>query len=140
MFDRFDDDARRLLVFALDAAREHRHLEVGADHLLLAIATREPGRPTELAAAGLDPDELLGSLTRSWRYRTGDAVNAHLPMTDEYHAVLDAAAAQAGGDDQVGSAAMLVALLDSTGPAGTALRGAVADPAALRATLVAGPR
>ena len=54
MFERFGQEARRVVIRAQEEARRRRHEQVGAEHLLLALAQEGSGpTPAVLAEAGL---------------------------------------------------------------------------------------
>jgi ATP-dependent Clp protease ATP-binding subunit ClpC len=57
MFDRFNDNARRILLVAQESAREMSHGHIGPEHLLYALLVTEGGPQRTLLAAGLDPSE-----------------------------------------------------------------------------------
>jgi ATP-dependent Clp protease ATP-binding subunit ClpC len=57
MFDRFNDNARRILLVAQESAREMNHGHIGPEHLLYALLVTEGGPQRTLLAAGLDPSE-----------------------------------------------------------------------------------
>lgn len=59
MFERFADDARRVVVAAQEHARRLDHRQIGAEHLLLAAATDEHGSGARvLQALGVDAARL----------------------------------------------------------------------------------
>ena len=71
MFERFTDEARRVVVGAQDEARELRADQIEPVHLLLAL-TRDPGRAGGvLHGAGADHESVRSALARS-----GDALDA----------------------------------------------------------------
>jgi ATP-dependent Clp protease ATP-binding subunit ClpA len=61
MFERFTRDARMVVKAADTHARGLGSTTIEAEHLLLAIAAREPAMPA-LAEAGLDHDAVLAAL------------------------------------------------------------------------------
>jgi ATP-dependent Clp protease ATP-binding subunit ClpC len=57
MFDRFNENARRILLVAQESAREMGHGHIGPEHLLYALLVSEGEPKRALQAAGLDPAE-----------------------------------------------------------------------------------
>ncbi len=80
MFERFTTDAREVVVGAQEQARQLRHTEIGAEHLLLAVLDR--------------PDSTGARVLRSFGADPG-AVSAQVPGRDD----LDEAALAALGID-----------------------------------------
>jgi ATP-dependent Clp protease ATP-binding subunit ClpC len=57
MFDRFNDNARRILLVAQESAREMSHGHIGPEHLLYALLVTEGSPRRTLLAAGMEPSE-----------------------------------------------------------------------------------
>lgn len=121
MFERYNDEARQVIVRAQEEARALRHHYVGAEHLLLAL-TRNDSTPSiaarTLAAIDVTRDGVLSLLAAG----DGENGNWHLPFTPQAKEVLDAAW-HAAGTDQITAEHFLLALACQTeGAAGRALR------------------
>jgi len=89
MFERFTDEARRVVVQAQEESRELNHSYIGTEHLLLGILREDEGIAAEALAsleAGLDPAreqvaEIIG--------RGQQAPSGHIPFTPRAKKVLE---------------------------------------------------
>lgn len=108
MFERYNEQARRIIILAQEEARALNHHYVGAEHLLLAM-TRDDNASSvaarTLAAINVSYASVLALLKRGG----GETGNWHLPLTPQAKEVLDTAWHQAG-NDQVSAEHFLLAL------------------------------
>lgn len=106
MFERFTDEARRVVVVAQEEARELRAEQIEPVHLLLALA-EDPGRAGEvLRAAGADHASVRAALARSGTALDADALAAVGIDLDQVRAAAEAAfgpgALERGGNERAG--------------------------------------
>ena len=113
MFDRYNEEARNVVVLAQEEARALRHSYIGAEHLLLALLRlpREAAVAPVLAGLGLavgDVRERLQSLVPAGH----DPPPAQLPFTPGTKRVLEIALREAlsRGDRHVGAEHLLLAI------------------------------
>jgi ATP-dependent Clp protease ATP-binding subunit ClpA len=71
MFERFTNEARRVLVDAQHHARRLGHNYLGCEHLLLAVATSESDAGSVLRSLGATPQAVEGSAQRRLGTPTG---------------------------------------------------------------------
>lgn len=93
MFERFTDNARQIVVFAEQAAREFNHKAVGTEHLLIALAELD-GSPSQqiLHNQGYTGDDIRNQLTMNSRKVTGKipfTKQAKKALEDAIRGVLD---------------------------------------------------
>ena len=114
MFDRFSERARRAVVYAADAAREHRHDAIGTEHLLAGILVA--GGP---AAAALNSWGVTASALDDTLGAVSDAdpapapATGHIPFTSTTKNVLAGALRQTSllGHEEIDTEHLLLALL-----------------------------
>lgn len=114
MFERFTQDARRVVVGAQDESRRLHHDEISDAHLLIALWAMPNGASGEaLAATGVTADqardELAARLGRGRQRPSG-----HIPFTPDAKATLELALRQAldRGHRAVDGAHLLLGLLE----------------------------
>jgi ATP-dependent Clp protease ATP-binding subunit ClpA len=91
VFERFTDEARRVVVVAQEEARELRADQVEPVHLLLAL-TQDPGRAGGvLRGAGADHESVRSALDRSGNALDADALAAVGIDLDQVRAAAEAA-------------------------------------------------
>jgi ATP-dependent Clp protease ATP-binding subunit ClpA len=106
VFERFTDEARRVVVVAQEEARELRAEQIEPVHVLLALAG-DPGRGGEvLRAAGADHASVRSALARSGSALDADALAAVGIDLDQVRAAAEAAfgpgALERGGTERAG--------------------------------------
>jgi ATP-dependent Clp protease ATP-binding subunit ClpC len=122
VFQRFDDDARRVVIHAQEESRLLGHRHIGTEHLLLGLLHDDPqGRDTVriLTEAGVHPDAVRQNL----EHQAADAGNAplgHIPFTPHAKRTLEETAAAGArlAQARLTRAHLLVGLLtipDATG-------------------------
>lgn len=146
MFERFGEDALRVVTRARDEALGLSHDHVGTEHLLLGLMGGEATPASEaLVAAGASLAsvrekvvEALASRTTRHRLSSGD----DLPFSDRAQRALDRAGRLSlrMGSDEVRAEHILLSLLTVEGTAGQVLRGLGADPATVEAALASSGR
>lgn len=116
MFERFNDDARKAVVHAQEAARSLNSSSIGAEHLLMGVIRAESNKANEILQPLLPGpsadvyqmlhDKLGGSMS-------GSSVTGHIPFTDESKAVLQDALTQslAFNHNYIGSEHLLFGLI-----------------------------
>jgi ATP-dependent Clp protease ATP-binding subunit ClpA len=91
VFERFTDEARRVVVVSQEEARERRAEQIEPVHLLLAL-TEDPGRGGEvLRAAGAGHDSVRSALARAGSALDADALAAVGIDLDQVRAAAEAA-------------------------------------------------
>jgi ATP-dependent Clp protease ATP-binding subunit ClpC len=89
MFERFTDEARRVVVQAQEESRELNHSYIGTEHLLLGVLREDGGVAAEALASlevGLDPArEQVAEITG----RGQQAPSGHIPFTPRAKKVLE---------------------------------------------------
>ena len=133
--ERFDDQARRALGHARQAARDLGHDQVGTEHLLLGL----------LSEGGTDAARALsrcGVTFEACRAKVAEAVanKRHGPHSEDLSFTDRATLALERADrmslrqrcDQVGTRHVLLSVLDVEGTAGQVLRGTSVDPERIR--------
>lgn len=118
MFERFSDSARRLVVLAQEQARVLGDPFIGSQHLLLGLAGTTERAAAALADVGFDADAARRELS-------GDEAGkrpafGHIPFTRNAKRVLEHSVDQADKDGRrtIGTADLLLSLLDTTGSTG----------------------
>ncbi|MFG1797135.1 Clp protease N-terminal domain-containing protein [Nocardia sp. NPDC049149] len=133
MFQRFSDQARRVIVLTQEQARLHGHNYIGAEHILLAILLAcETGSAATTARAlahlGIDPPEARARLDTA--LGTAELVTTtHIPFTRQAKTVLENSLreAQALNHEHIEPSHLLLALTkvaadEPDTAAGTAIR------------------
>ena len=118
MFERFGDDARRVVVASQEEARRLDHDSIGSEHLLLALAGSDSGRASSLLVTfGVTPPEAR-SIVRELAGAGSDPPTGHIPFTADAKSVLERSLAIAleRGDTSISALHLLVALLDQPAP------------------------
>lgn len=113
MFERFTDQARRLVVLAQEESRFRNHAYIGTEHLLLGlIGDRESVASDVLTSLGADPDTIRDSVISTIGRGEGD-VPAHIPFTPRAKTVLELSLREAIelGHHHVGSEHILLGLI-----------------------------
>jgi ATP-dependent Clp protease ATP-binding subunit ClpA len=92
MFQRFDDDARRVIVLAQEEARGLRHAEIGTEHLLLAVYRVLPGLLAEHTLDG------LRAAVHQHRppVDPGPGASGHIPFTANLKAAMNGSMREVG--------------------------------------------
>jgi hypothetical protein len=134
MFERFGDDARRVVVVAQEEARGLSHNAIGTEHLLLALARVE----REVVVDTFRYFELTydGLRARVEEMTSGGAVpSGHIPFTPDAKKVLERSLGEAIGlgDSGIHAEHVLLGMLDEgTGVAARVLEDAGVELAAVR--------
>ncbi|GHF50037.1 ATP-dependent Clp protease ATP-binding subunit ClpA [Amycolatopsis bartoniae] len=91
MFERFNDEARRIVVRAQEECLRLGHRHIGTEHFLLALARQDAGRAAAvLSAAGVPHARAEAAVER--REGRGHGVRSgHLPFTPGAKAILERA-------------------------------------------------
>jgi ATP-dependent Clp protease ATP-binding subunit ClpA len=133
MFERFTDDARRVIVRAQEISRRLGHRHIGTGHLLAALA-QEGSTAQLLTAAGASEPVVLDEL-RSRRRPHRRAVSGHMPFSDATKHTLEGSLVQTHrrGHALIGPPHLLLALLEQDGLAVEMLAGLPVDVVELRA-------
>jgi ATP-dependent Clp protease ATP-binding subunit ClpA len=114
VFERFDQDALRAVLASQEAARELGAAEIGSDHVLIGLVSKEWFASaqvlTMLGAMSSEIREALGlPIPIEDRHRTG----AHLPLDRSTKRIVKQSTKEAGGfrSDRIGTEHVLLALL-----------------------------
>lgn len=129
MFERFTDDARRVLVLAQEDARRLGHAAIGDELLLLGLAHQQDTAAGRLlGAAGAGAERLLARIPEaSGRKKHGFG---HIPLTPSAKLVLEEAAGHGAGE--IRTAHLLLALTRVDGRGVEVLRELEVDVEELR--------
>jgi hypothetical protein len=113
VFERFTDQARRVVVLAQEEARALSHRHIGTEHMLLGLINERDGVAAKaLESVGISPEavrvqveEIVG--------RGQDAPNGHIPFTPRAKKLLDLALREALqlGHSDVGTEHLLLGLI-----------------------------
>jgi ATP-dependent Clp protease ATP-binding subunit ClpC len=138
MFERFTDEARRVVVLAQEESRELNHSYIGTEHLLLGLLRGEGSAAAALASldVGLDAArervaEIVG--------RGQQAPSGHIPFTPRAKKVLELSLRESVrlGHPYIGSEHILAGLIaEGHGVAVEVLRILGAEPDRVRARVI----
>ena len=113
MFERFTDQARRVVVLAQDQARSLGHDHIGTEHILLGLLSEGEGLAAQALAAlevSLDAarDQVVEIVGEGTSQQSG-----HIPFTPRTKKVLELSLreAQRLGDDSIGTEHILLGLV-----------------------------
>jgi len=139
MFQRFTDQARRVVVLAQDEARLLGHNYVGTEHLLLGLLYEGGGIAAQaLESLGISRENILGQVEQIIG-RGQHARPGHIPFTPRAKKALELSLreALALGHTYIGPEHLLLGLLcEGHGVAAQVLTGAGASPALVRERVV----
>jgi ATP-dependent Clp protease ATP-binding subunit ClpC len=113
MFDRFSEDARKVLSASRKAAQDFRHDYIGTEHMLLGLVACEGTvAATALQRLGVDAHHVRGELTDIVRCGAHQVLG-QLPFTPRAKRVLELALgeAQEDGHDHIGTGHLLLGVL-----------------------------
>jgi ATP-dependent Clp protease ATP-binding subunit ClpB len=140
-YDKLTVKAQDALASARDAAITRHHAEVAPEHLLVALIDQEDGLvPRILARLGADPRVVTADLDRAFgRLPKVHGAALDVTISRALKDVWEAAGKEAEKlkDEFLSTEHFLLALADSKGAAGDALRGVGARPDAILEALVA---
>jgi ATP-dependent Clp protease ATP-binding subunit ClpA len=114
MFERFTDQARRVVVLAQEEARQLGHNYIGTEHLLLALM-HQPGSVAGQALAAAGATHVAGqAAVLDIVGRGTDTPSGHVPFTPRSKRVLEKALRHAlqYGHNYIGTEHILLGLLD----------------------------
>jgi ATP-dependent Clp protease ATP-binding subunit ClpA len=140
VFERFTEQARQVVVLAQEQSRSLGHDYIGTEHILIGLATVEPGVGDVLRAAGLPADRVRDEVAA--RVGTGDPAQVHgqIPFTPRAKRTLELALREALtlGHRHIGPEHILLGLLrDADGVEGQILADAGTTTEELRDTVLA---
>ena len=134
-FDRFSDDAKRVLALAQDEAVRMQHNYIGTEHLLPAfIREGISAASTALTEAGLTLDAARAALEST--IGRGGAPCTEQTLSPRVKKIIELATARAREGGQVRAGDLLVALIDEGGGIAVQILMVRADVARIRARLV----
>ena len=136
MFERFTDQARRVVVHAQEEVRALGHDSIGTEHLLLGLVREGKGVGAHaLLALGISREAVLDRIEGAVEH--GDqALSGHIPFSQRAKdtLVLSLQESRALGHRYIGTEHILLALLaPGEGTAAQVLSGLGATPEAVRA-------
>jgi len=116
MFERFTDEARRVLVLAQEEARTLDHNHIGTEHILLGVIHEGEGAAaTALESLGVSLDVARAQVAGivGGGVGTGASAGDHVPFTPRAKKVLELSLREALqlGSDHIGSTHLLLGLL-----------------------------
>jgi uncharacterized protein (TIGR03435 family) len=118
MFDRFSEQARRVLFVARDEASQLGSMSIDTEHLLLGLIRQSKGLANRLFAdAGIALDDIRDEVLRQVPARSRTSSSAEIPFSPAAMRVLQNAAQEAEGllHDYVGTEHLLLGLLREQG-------------------------
>jgi len=113
MFERFSDQARRVVVLSAEQARDLSHNYIGTEHLLLGLIAEGQGPAAQvLTAMGVTVDGVRGQIEAKIGRGKRDP-SGHIPFTPRAKKVLELSFPEAMqlGQSQVGTGHILLAML-----------------------------
>ena len=113
MFERFTDQARRLVVLAQEEARCLDHNYIGTEHLLLGMLRAEDCTAARvLHSFGLDRDKAVAAVTELVG-AGGGTPSGHIPFTPRAKKVLELSVEEASnlGHNYIGTEHLLLGLI-----------------------------
>lgn len=113
MFERFTEEARRIVVLAQEESRTRGHDYIGSEHLLCALVAWDSG-PVAQAFASVDVDkEKFTAAVDEIVGRSAGQASGHIPFTPEAKKALELALREAlqAGDDSIRPQHLLLGLL-----------------------------
>jgi ATP-dependent Clp protease ATP-binding subunit ClpC len=112
MFERFDDDARRAVVAAQEAARRLGHEQIGTAHLLIGLANERFTSGKLLVALGLSSTAVVEAVSRVVAPGTVSH-RTHLPLDRHAKRAIELGAKEPrrSGGDVVGTEHLLLGVL-----------------------------
>jgi methylmalonyl-CoA/ethylmalonyl-CoA epimerase len=142
MFERYTDQARRVIFFARYEASQYGAAQIDTEHLLLALAREDGPLLSRLLGMEEPVDELRGRLEGLCAMRQGGPVKVELPLGQEARAALHYASEESGllAASPIGTEHLLLGLLRVEGtPAEQVLREAGLTVARARESLGRAP-
>ena len=113
MFERFSDQARRVVVLAAEQARDLNHSYIGTEHLLLGLIAEGQGPAAQvLATFGVAVDGVRSQIEVTIGRGKRQPHGGHIPFTPRAKNVLELSVSEAEryGHEFVGTGHMLLAL------------------------------
>jgi ATP-dependent Clp protease ATP-binding subunit ClpA len=140
VFERFTDEARRVVVLSQEESRLLDHDHIGTHHLLLGLIHEGDGAAAQaLAALGVTLDGARGQVERIVGRGSSGPVSGHIPFTPGAKKALELSLREALqlGHNYIGTEHVLLGLLRTDDPAvGEVLVGLGTDGAAVDHQLV----
>ena len=89
MFDRFSEDARKVVVSAQEEARKLGHKNIGSEHILLGLSLVEEGLASQaLASFDINPGEIRNAII-TIKGSTFQPLQGHIPFSPRSKKVLE---------------------------------------------------
>jgi hypothetical protein len=135
-FSRFDDEARAVIVGAQEQARAAGNATIGVGHLVLGLVSDPDSAAARAITAQSIPLDVVGRTATATLPAAGDDVPALIPFDAHARKALELTFREALrlGDDRIGSAHVLLAVLEIEDGTGV-LAGLGVDKAAVEAHL-----
>ncbi|MBN2382912.1 ATP-dependent Clp protease ATP-binding subunit [bacterium] len=89
MFERFSEDAKRVIQRGREEAERLHHSRLGTEHLLLALLREDTGLAEALNRMSINPEDILFHLERHIEPGTGSSIPEHIPFTREAKRVIE---------------------------------------------------
>lgn len=126
MFDRFADDARRLMGLSRQEAQRLSHDSIGTEHVLLGLVRSGQGVGFEaLRSLGIDPGEVRRKVEERVKPGNTMATMGQMPFTHEAKRILELTLEESVdlGHDHIGTGHLLLGMIrEPEGIAGQVLR------------------
>jgi len=124
MFDRFTDDARKLMGHARQQSQSWKHDYIGTEHILLGMLELEGSRALEiLRDLGASPEAIRKNVLKRLTLGEVEVTMGQIPFTPKAKEALEHSLVVASnwGHNYIGSAHLLVGLIRAGGIASDAL-------------------
>ncbi|MFC9557609.1 Clp protease N-terminal domain-containing protein [Rhodococcus sp. NPDC056960] len=114
MFEKFSDQARQVVVLAAGAARTHHQNSVDTEHLLVGILDAGGPGAAALTSWGVTTPALESKLAELSAPAGSTPAAGHIPFTPQTKKVIEGSLRHTAllGHEQIGTAHLLLALLD----------------------------
>ena len=144
MFERFTDQARRIVVLAQEEARLLYHSSIGTEHILLALIHEGTGVPARaLESLGVTEEAARQQVEEIVGRAQQDLPRGHIPVTPRAKKTLELSLREAIaiGSSSIGTEHILLGLIregegKSNNPATQALNGLGVDPVRVRQQVI----
>jgi ATP-dependent Clp protease ATP-binding subunit ClpC len=143
VFERFTENAKRMMVYGQEAARRMRHGYLGTEHLLLGIIEAPPGNAIAMLASLEVTPARLATRVEEIVPPGPEEPGSHIPFTRRAKTVLELAMGLADefGDAHIGTEHVLLAMVEEgEGVAARVLAAAGLDRDAVLRALPPAPR
>ncbi len=111
MFDRFTEEAKRVMSFARKASQRLDHEYIGTEHILLGLVEEENAAGEVLRSVGVDPSQVPIAIDRILKRGKRGVTMGQLPFTPRGKKVLEFTMEAAGNLSHIGVQHLLIGLI-----------------------------